>query len=48
LGSSSSMDLPDAVPALLVALKVREQGIRLPAAAALGHLLRRPAAAADR
>jgi hypothetical protein len=33
---------------LLAALKVREQGLRLPAAAALGQLLRRPSAAADR
>ncbi|WIA31304.1 hypothetical protein OEZ86_002206 [Tetradesmus obliquus] len=37
-----------AVPVLLAALKVREEGVRLPAAAALGHLLRRPDAVQDR
>jgi hypothetical protein len=46
--ASSNELLPGAVPVLLAALKVREQGVRLPAAAAVGQLLRRPSAAADR
>lgn len=46
---STRSDLPsNAVPVLLAALKVREEGVRLPAAAALGHLLRRPDAVQDR
>ncbi|KAF6255715.1 armadillo-type protein [Scenedesmus sp. NREL 46B-D3] len=48
LNSSCSELLPGAVPVLLAALAVREHGVRLPAAAALGQLLRRPSAAADR